>query len=95
MSSFASFRLGLPLAKNAWLLILCAIGSPSSWLSLVLKKLISARRWQSSLPLISASLARIVGAEIGHGVPIRFAEVCARQVLVDAFESEGKTRDPV
>jgi hypothetical protein len=48
--------------RNAVLSSGCLTGSPSSWPNLVLKKLISARRWQSGLELIRASFAGTVGA---------------------------------
>jgi hypothetical protein len=50
-----------------------------------LKKPSSASRWQSALPLISASLAASVGALTGHGVPIA-PTGSAAEVLADAFE---------
>src|SRR5207245_11039134 len=58
------------LAIIVLLLILCCTGRPSSWFLVVLKKLISASLWQSSLLLINASFAAIVGAVTEHGVPI-------------------------
>ena len=57
-------------SSSALLLTVCSTGCPSSWPRGALKKLSSASRWQSALPLISASLAPSVGALTGHGVPI-------------------------
>src|SRR5947199_10634771 len=69
-SLFAEVRSQSTFARNALLLTLWRTGSPSYVFLVVLMKLIRASLWQSGLPLINASLARIVGAVTGHGVPI-------------------------
>jgi hypothetical protein len=62
------------------------MGKPSSWLRVARKKPRSASRWQSVFESMSASLARIVGAEVGQGVSpicserlarVRFSKICS------------------
>jgi hypothetical protein len=54
------------LPRNAVLLILWLIGWPSSWPRVDWKKPSRARRWHSAFPLMSPSLAPIVGFETGQ-----------------------------
>ena len=57
-------------SSRALLLMLCFTGCPSSCPRVVWKKPRRASRWQSGLPLMSASLAPRVGALTGQGSPI-------------------------
>ena len=72
--------------------MLCSTGSPSSWPRVVWKKLSSASRWQSALPLISASLAPSVGVAHRARRADRLRQVGPLQVLADAFERAEEER---
>src|SRR5437867_1209072 len=67
---FVLLRFTSSLPSTAPFAISCVTGCPSSWLRLVRKNCRSASRWQSALPLMSASLPVIVGALTGQAVPI-------------------------